>query len=339
MSLSIDALSQPVSEDLPSGENLEYDAQFLELVNLFEAKPKAGASVDDGEAGDGPDWKAIGRLAEKLSEQTRDLRVQVYGTIASIHTGGMPAFRDNLKVLSIYLADFWDSVHPQLDPEDDNDPILRANTLENLNEYSLISMGLEHVKLVEMRGIGVFTPRSIALSEGKEAPSAGEEVLDVNLIRQAFSSAESENVAETVQAANESVALLDEINSVWKEKSGDSAGLVLGNATKSLGHIQSILAEYCPSQQADVADEGAEGAAEASDAGAVQAVAAGISSRGDVIKSIDRICEYYAAHEPSSPVPMLLRRAQRLVEKSFIEILEDMVPDGVPTAKLMSGEE
>jgi type VI secretion system protein ImpA len=37
-------------------------------------------------------------------------------------------------------------------------------------------------------------------------------------------------------------------------------------------------------------------------------------------------------------VPLLLRRAQRLVEKSFMEILEDMVPDGVSQAKIVSGK-
>lgn len=340
MSLSIEALCQPVSEELPSGENLEYDAQFVELVNLFEAKPKAGASVGGSEE-TGPDWKAIARLAGKLSEQTRDLRIQVYSTIASIHTGGMPALRDNLKVLKAYVGDFWDTVHPQLDPDDNNDPILRANTLENLNEYSLISLGLERVKLVEMKGLGVFTPRSVALSEGKEEPDEGEEVPDSNLIRQAFASADPDEVAKVVSAANESVALLGEINTAWKEKSGDSAGLVLGNAEKALGRVRSILADYCPvAEEAAVAEGGeAEGEAVPGAPTAAPAVSGAINSRSDVIKSIDRICDYYAANEPSSPVPMLLRRAQRMVDKSFIEILEDMVPDGVKTAKLVGGEE
>ena len=44
---------------------------------------------------------------------------------------------------------------------------------------------------------------------------------------------------------------------------------------------------------------------------------------------IDEICSYYAQYEPSSPVPLLLQRARRLVNKSFVEILEDLAPDGL----------
>lgn len=345
MSLSIEALSKPVSEDSPSGEDLEYDPQFMELVQLFEAKPKAGASVGSGDDDSGPDWRAIERLAAQLSERTRDLRVQVYATIASIYTQGMPGVRDNLKVLKIYLSDFWDSVHPQLDPDDDNDPMFRANTLQNLNEYSLISLGLEQVKLVELQGIGSFSPYSVALAEGKETPEEGEEVPDPNLIRQAFASNDPEVQAALQTAVAESLTLLDEINGVWIEKSGDSAGLVLSNANKAFGRVAAVVNEYSPGDAAIAVPADGEGGEAAADGGAaaaaapVQGISGTVNSRADVIKALDRVCEYYAAQEPSSPVPLLLRRAQRLVEKSFMEILEDMIPDGVKTAKLVGGED
>lgn len=344
MGLSIEALSKPVSEESPCGENLEYDTQFMELVRLFEAKPKAGAAVQEGEEGDsGPDWRRIGKLASDLSSKTRDLRIQVYATLAAIHTGGLPAFRDNLKIIKLFVADFWDNVHPQLDPDDDNDPMLRANTLEVLNEYSLISIGLEHVKLFELRGLGVFTPRSVALAEGKEQPDEGEEVPDANLIRQAFASVEPEQFAELQTAVSESRSLFDEINGIWIEKSGDTAGLLLGNATKAIGRIDTIVNEYGQGASGEAVLEGEAGeAGEAVGTGGaapVQTISGTVNSRADVVKALDRVLDYYSAHEPSSPIPLLLRRAQRLVEKSFMEILEDMIPEGIKTAKLVGGKD
>jgi len=343
MSLSIEALSKPVSEESPCGDNLEYDPQFMELISLFEAKPKAGASVGGGDSEDsGPDWKGIERLAGQLSERTRDLRVQVYATIASIHTQGMPGVRDNLKIIKLYLADFWDSVHPQLDPDDDNDPMLRANTLENLNEYRLISLGLEQVKLVELRGLGVFTPHSVSLAEGKEQADEGEEVPDANLIRQAFASVEQAERDELLTAVGDSLTLLEELNGIWKEKSGDSAGLVLNNATKAFGRVDAIVREYFPGAEAGAPASGADGAevpGETVEAAVAQSISGTVNSRADVIKVLDRVCEFYAANEPSSPIPLLLRRAQRLVEKSFMDILQDMIPEGVKTAKLFGGED
>jgi type VI secretion system protein ImpA len=52
---------------------------------------------------------------------------------------------------------------------------------------------------------------------------------------------------------------------------------------------------------------------------------------------IDRMCEFYAKNEPSSPVPLLLQRAKRLVSKSFLDVLRDLVPDGLNQAMLFHG--
>jgi type VI secretion system protein ImpA len=332
MSLSIEALSKPVSEDLPSGENLEYDPQFSEMVRLFETKPESsleGYDKDDA----GPDWQGVEKLAGALLEKTRDLRIQVYAAIASIHTKGLPALRDNLSVLNVYIEDFWDTVHPQLDPEDDNDLTLRVNTLEMLNEHSLINMALDRVELVELKGMGRFGVREVELAQGKETPDEGEEIPDINAIRQAFLRSEPEHLDSLCSAVSESIELLVDIDSMWREKSGDE-GLSFGNATRALKKVSAILIEFVPSAAGGDTDEDGS----AGEGSGIAPVASGaINSRADVIRVLDKICEYYAVHEPSSPIPLLLRRSQRLVEKSFLEILEDMVPDGLKQAKIVSG--
>jgi type VI secretion system protein ImpA len=63
-----------------------------------------------------------------------------------------------------------------------------------------------------------------------------------------------------------------------------------------------------------------------------------VRSRDDVIRALDGICAYYAAHEPSSPVPMLLERCKRLVPLSFIDIVKDLMPDGLPTIENIAGK-
>jgi type VI secretion system protein ImpA len=57
----------------------------------------------------------------------------------------------------------------------------------------------------------------------------------------------------------------------------------------------------------------------------------------DVVAMIDRICDYYARAEPSSPVPLLLRRAQRLVGKGFVDIVRDLSPDVVAQILALGG--
>ncbi len=62
-----------------------------------------------------------------------------------------------------------------------------------------------------------------------------------------------------------------------------------------------------------------------------------IASRADVIAILDRVCAYYALHEPSSPVPLLLARARSLVDKSFIDVIRDLAPDGLAQVMNVAG--
>ena len=63
----------------------------------------------------------------------------------------------------------------------------------------------------------------------------------------------------------------------------------------------------------------------------------GISSPNDVQNALDRIIAYYARYEPSSPVPILLTRAKRLVNADFLTIVKDMAPNGVDNVNLIGG--
>jgi len=339
MSIPVEALCQPISEELPSGENLEYDPEYLEMENLFQAKGESSIEVE-GEDESGPDWKGVERLAGSLAKRTRDLHVQVYATIASIHTGGIIDFRDNLKVLLVYLGDFWDTVHPQLDPDDDNDPMLRLNTMQMLNDFTLITRALDQVKLVELKGMGKFGVREIELAQGKVNPKADEEVTDLNIIREAFSQSGGEYIDSLIEATAESIQLFSDMDATWKEKADDPQGLLYDNATASLKKVSQILFEFAPSdstsvQEAQAEESGSEGSG--GSAGPALSVSGAVNSRADVVRMLDIICEYYDRNEPSSPLPVLLRRARGLVEKSFMEILEDMVPDGVSQAKVVAG--
>jgi type VI secretion system protein ImpA len=64
-----------------------------------------------------------------------------------------------------------------------------------------------------------------------------------------------------------------------------------------------------------------------------------ITSRNEVIRALDAVCGYYERNEPSSPVPILLRRAQRLVSKNFMDIMRDLAPSGMSDIEKIQGPE
>ena len=102
---------------------------------------------------------------------------------------------------------------------------------------------------------------------------------------------------------------------------------------KVLEAAHQVLTEQLVRRGVDV--PGVEGAAP----GAPQPIAGEVNTREDVIRVLDKACDYFSRHEPSSPVPLLLRRAKRLVSKGFMDIIQDIAPDGVNQIKAIAGTE
>ena len=62
-----------------------------------------------------------------------------------------------------------------------------------------------------------------------------------------------------------------------------------------------------------------------------------VNSQQDVKAALDRIIGYYARSEPSSPIPMLLDRAKRMVGADFLTIIKEMATDGMQQVHLIGG--
>jgi type VI secretion system protein ImpA len=52
---------------------------------------------------------------------------------------------------------------------------------------------------------------------------------------------------------------------------------------------------------------------------------------------LDTIVRYYERSEPSSPVPLILKGAQRLVNQNFVEIAKALNPDTIEKLKEIAG--
>ncbi|MES9860390.1 MAG: hypothetical protein ABW138_06030, partial [Candidatus Thiodiazotropha sp. 4PDIVS1] len=102
----------------------------------------------------------------------------------------------------------------------------------------------------------------------------------------------------------------------------------LSALTKLLQQIGDEVAQRCGLESISDSAENS-GDSTATGAAQVQNTAPGtISSRDDVIKTLERITQYYEKNEPSSPIPLLLDRAKRLVKMDFYEIVQDLAPGG-----------
>jgi type VI secretion system protein ImpA len=333
-----------ISAASPCGDDLEYDPDFLELEQVVHGKPE----VQYGKttvAATPPDWKIAEALSLDLLAKSRDLRVAVHLSRALLNRKGFGGFSEGLALVEGLLEQRWDHVYPQLDPDDDNDPTARVNALSALTEQTGMLIDVRDASLASSRAHGVVTLRDIEYATGEVPLANGAEAPSLNSIEAVIADAH-EDAAATHTALLEALHSAMRIETVLTERVGAARSIDLSPLTRLLRRAADFLGERIggmgdtggPAEAADPSSGGDAAAGERVSAASAAAPLSGdIADRQDVIRMIDKICAYYQRHEPSSPVPLLLMRARRLVDKSFMEILQDLAPEGMGQARQVGG--
>lgn len=339
--IDVEKLLEAVSDDAPCGVDLEYDASFIEMNQAAEARgeQQMGDSVIEAQPAD---WKTVRKLAEELSGKTKDLRVGLMLVQALVHTAGPIGLADGLAFLRGLIEKHWDGVHPALDPDDDNDPTMRVNILITLVDDAAMLRPIRMTQLVASKAMGRFSLRDIEIARGDVIPGGDEETADTTVIDAAFMDSPIEELQANADALTQAVEHAKALETVLTEKVGSTQAPDLSALPAMIGKLQQAMGEQLTRRGVETTDGGmesggVEGAATAGASGDAQGISGAVNSREDVIRVLDKACLYYERHEPSSPVPLLLKRAKRLVAKDFMEILKDMAPEGVAQAQKISG--
>jgi type VI secretion system protein ImpA len=339
--VSVGQLLAPISVEDASGPNLEYDTEFAKLERTAQGKPEQqmGASIVPAED---PDWKVVSRDAQALLARSKDLRVAVHLAKALLRLGALEGFSEALAVLRGLIDGYWDSVHPRLDPDDDNDPTMRMNALAALVDGSTVA-AVRAAPIVSSRALGKFSLRDISVATGELPPTEGQEAPTMGTIEGAFDSIELEALTATTTAAKNAVDDVNTIETLVTDKVGGSRAVNLSKLSQLLATAHKHLAAAL-ARRTDSAAAGTEGTAEAGGPvaeGAAPSRRSGmpgqVNTREDVMKALEQIITYYERHEPSHPLPIVMKRAKRMVTMSFLEIMKDVAPDAMPQAELLRG--
>jgi type VI secretion system protein ImpA len=339
--IDISSLLQEISPEAPCGEDLEYDPAFQEMDRASQTKPEQqiGDSIIPAEE---PNWKDLKARSLDVLGRSKDIRAAVFLTRSLTHMDGFPGLADGLELIRGMHEQFWDTFHPQLDPDDYNDPTMRINAILSLCDVQGMIASLRSAPLVSSRILGTFGLLDILASTGEISPPAGQEAPDPTHIDAAFQECEVEHIQEISEAVTRAIDHTRSTEATLTELVGAAQAPSLEPLVSALIQAQTVLAERLARRgivtatdgQADAA-EGGQGAA----AAAPQPAAGEINSREDALRMMEKISDYFLKNEPSSPVPLLLQRARRLVSRSFMEILQDMAPSGLTEAQNVSGVE
>ncbi|MGL4511477.1 MAG: type VI secretion system protein TssA [Lacipirellulaceae bacterium] len=344
-------LLRPVSEDDPCGPDLVYDADFvaLETASRGKAEQQYGQTVIPAEP---PNWREVRQLAVSLLSRSKDLRVASHLARAVLETDGLTSFCEALTLVQRLAEDHWEGVHPRLDPEDDNDPAERANTIGSLADASTTIAQLERASLIFSQELGVpISIRAARAARGEMAPAPGDPALEPAQVDGAFLNCDLAELSELSEALSQGHACSRAIEAAVTDRVGAAQAMSLERLTETLAAMRSFVsgrvsarggdapaAELSPAEEQASELAADESATPTRPAAAARAVVLGeVNTRDDVVRALDKVCQYYDRYEPSSPVPLLLRRARRLVTMNFLDILNDLAPDAVSQARQLGG--
>lgn len=342
--------TSPLDPVVPCGPNLEYDPRLIALEESFSGKPEQqmGNSVIPATP---PNWKHIERDASALMEETRDLRIAVFWTVARLANAGLSGMLEGLEVIRCLCEEQWDGFWPV---PDDGDVQERFSALMRLSPLPggfgadmTVVLLLNDLQLCSSPTLGAYR-----LSDIREAQEGGGHE-GMNVIRAAFQDTPREWVDAFRQDLDAVQQCLKSVKDCFEAH---------GHGTPDFRMVGDILKEMqlffdsqpLPSERLETVsgqtETGAAAHAEApslrpggeapvppSGDTAVLSVLSGgtIAGRRDAVRVMEQLCRWFEENEPSSPVPYFLKRAIRAVGANLMEILADIAPHLQEQAKIV----
>ncbi len=185
--------------------------------------------------------------------------------MSRLRLGGLADYAALLGLTRHLLEDRWDELHPRLDPEDDNDPTLRANALLRLGHPGWVLRFLRDLPLAQSPRLGHYSWRDVGLATGP-IPSEAADKPSETTIRAAFQDSDPARLALLREAAAAAAAEVAAISTGFDARAGAGAGPDLEELGKVLREMARAIERYAvvpaeaPAEASTAVAPGADGA-------------------------------------------------------------------------------
>lgn len=322
------SLLKPLDGALPCGPDLEYDPDFVVLQANVATRPDAqyGDFVDAAPA---INWGEAERDCRALLARSKDLRLLVVLVRCRVRQEGAGGLRTGLELIDAMLCRYAHALNPVPVLDGEHDPLIVSNALGALADPDGLVADVREIAMPKSLGAALRLrdiERALAKTRPKDAlaPEAvARLVTDLRDRRDA-----------TALALAAAAAALARVNAWAAEKLGSVAPDLTALArllepfhlpapAQAAPAAPSFLAEKDPSGM----DAAASAASPATAPGAAPDAAppAAPDSRWDVLERLRAARIWFETHEPSSPVSVLIKQAERMVGRRYTE-LHRMVP-------------
>ncbi|WGR92612.1 hypothetical protein MTX20_32380 [Bradyrhizobium sp. ISRA435] len=254
----------------------------------------------------------------------------------SILNRDLDGFLSCLKATNLLLREQWEAVHPR---GEDGDYALRAVTVEAIDVFPTVINPLQFLPLIENRRHGSLNYRAYQVAKG-EIPAGDADVdgPDLATIERIVSETDLDTLkAASVRCAAVAAEIAD-IKAIWHEKLNSRQPISLDRLSGLVNGMAAWLAGLV------TARDPAAIAAPVEDAVPVDAqvppdMTGALTSSAQASAALAAAADYFARMEPSNPALLLVRQAQEMVGKSFIEVMRMLVPSHVESAVINIGRD
>ena len=319
-------LLEPVTTEKPCGDDLEYDPEFVVLMT--KAAPRSAAQYGDFVSEpEAINWADLERDCRRLLLRTRDIRVLVLLLRCRTWLGQAEGLRDGLSILAHLLTQWPDAIHPQLTVDGEVEPALRANALAALADPQGLMQDVRELAISGNTALRLQM-RDVERSLGVPRPA---DALAPESVRQQLVALRGQQcpALAAVEVSAQLVAAIDD----WAKANLADNCPDLGPLLRLLDLVSETTATAMPPTTAPPSKYPDAGEAEGEARGAFTSLVTSRHprelphNREVALDHIRTAREWFEAHEPSSPVALLLRQAERLTGKRFDEVFQALPSD------------
>jgi len=329
-------LAEPVAESTPCGPDCEYEGDFLALLQAVQGKAEQqfGDTVIPAVE---PDWRTVEQLATSLLGRTKDLRVAGLLSVAATHLKGIAGFSAGVGLLLLLCERYWDEVHPRMIIDGEDDPYLRINALAAISDAGEGSGLVRALRAQLLASLPLpVSVRDVEMTVAKDVSARYSDAQIQSVLADAWKAGSPTLAAfEEARASVTAFAVLTDEHFA----TGESPDLsVLKSLFKVVGGVIDrtkpgtiAVAEVSDGKSED--DLTSQGLALQTP----KSITGEINSREDVRRALQRICDYLERHEPSNPAALFAQRALGLLDRGFLDIMQELSPDSVGHLKMLTG--
>ena len=332
MDTYVENLLAPVSVENPAGRDLSDSLEMLRIEESMKGVPEDEFKHTPAEP---PDWRKLRKECEGYLARSKHLKVSVALTCALLKTKGLEGFRDGLKIVLGLTRDYWDTVHPRLDPTDGNDPTGRLNILGTLKlprgmptDWMRV---MNHLVDVPLAG-GVGQEITLALVDESRKQGGTGKGMEQSSVDAVIRATPVEQLQATIGHLLEIKESVEALDALLTQKVGAQTAESFSELTATLARMSDVVAPFVQMalQSKSAGEDSAAADPVGAGSGAPDATSGGgggvrgIRSRDDIVRTLDLMCDYYARTEPSSPVPYILRRAQKMATMDFVALMNEL---------------